>query len=129
MEKNIEIDGRLIPFKATGLTPVLYRRMFKADIFQDMAKLTKNIQTAQATKEETGEDISVLDLESLELFERIAYVMAKQADGAIPGMDEWLDGFNVFSVYTVLPEIIELWNLNNIKISESKKNIDALTAK
>ena len=129
MEKNIEIDGRLIPFKATGLTPVLYRRMFKADIFQDMAKLTKNIQTAQATKEETGEDISVLDLESLELFERIAYVMAKQADGAIPGMDEWLDGFNVFSVYTVLPEIIELWNLNNIQISESKKNIDALTAK
>ena len=129
MEKNIEIDGKMIPFKASGLTPVLYRRMFRADIFQDMAKLTKNIQKAQETKEETGEDLSILDLESLEVFERVAYVMAKQADSSIPGMDEWLDGFNIFSVYEVLPEIIELWNLNTIQISESKKNIEALTVK
>lgn len=129
MEKNIEIDGKSVPFKASGLTPVLYRRMFRADIFADLAKLTKNIQKAQEEKAEIGEDISFLDLESLEVFERVAYVMAKQADSSIPGMDEWLDGFNVFSVYQVLPEIIELWNLNMIQISESKKNIEALTAK
>ena len=129
MEKNIEIDGREVPFKASGLTPVLYRRMFRADIFSDLSKLTKNIQKQQEAQKETGEDVSFLDLESLEVFERVAYVMAKQADNSIPGMDEWLDGFNVFSVYQVLPEIIELWNLNMIQISESKKNIEALTAK
>ena len=40
----------------------------------------------------------------------IAYVMAKHADPSIPDTpEEWLDGFNTFSIYQVLPQIIELW--------------------
>lgn len=26
--------------------------------------------------------------------------------------EEWLDGFNTFSIYQVLPQLIELWGLN-----------------
>ena len=43
----------------------------------------------------------------------IAYVMAKHADANIPDTpEEWLDGFNTFSIYQVLPQLIELWGLN-----------------
>ena len=52
----------------------------------------------------------MLDTFSLEMFENIAYVMAKHADTNIPDTpEEWLDGFNTFSIYQVLPQLIELW--------------------
>ncbi len=35
--------------------------------------------------------------------------------------DEWLDQFGTFSIYQVLPEIIELWGLNVQTQVESKK--------
>ena len=56
------------------------------------------------------EENSNLDMFSLEMFENIAFVMAKHADPAIPNSpEEWLDGFNTFSIYQVLPQLIELW--------------------
>ena len=43
--------------------------------------------------------------------------------------DEWLDQFGTFSIYQVLPEIIELWGLNVQTQVESKKNFERLTGK
>lgn len=52
----------------------------------------------------------------------ICYVMAKHADPAIPDTaEEWLDEFNTFSIYQVLPSIIELWGLNTQTDIQSKK--------
>ena len=76
------------------------------------------------------EENSNLDLFSLEMFENIAYVMAKHADSNIPDTpEEWLDEFNTFSIYQVLPSIIELWGLNVQTDIESKKNFDQLTGR
>ena len=60
---------------------------------------------------------------SLELFEDISYIKAKHADpqGVPDTPDEWLDQFGTFSIYQVLPEIIELWGLNVQTQVESKK--------
>ena len=50
---------------------------------------------------------------SLEMFENIAYMIAKHVDANITDTpEEWLDGFNTFSIYQVLPQHIELWGLN-----------------
>lgn len=72
------------------------------------------------------EDASTLDTFSLEMFENIAYVMAKHADANIPDTsEEWLDGFNTFSIYQVLPQLIELWNLDvqtDISAKKSSSN-------
>ena len=37
--------------------------------------------------------------------------------------DEWLDSFEMFSIYTVLPQIIELWRLNEMTTSQPKKKV------
>lgn len=72
------------------------------------------------------EDASTLDTFSLEMFENIAYVMAKHADANIPDTsEEWLDGFNTFSIYQVLPQLIELWSLDvqtDISAKKSSSN-------
>lgn len=71
---------------------------------------------------------SSLDIVSLELFENIAYIMAKHADPAVPASpDEWLEQFNTFSIYEILPQLIDLWGLNVETQVASKKNIDRLT--
>jgi hypothetical protein len=67
----------------------------------------------------------------LELFENIAFIMARHADPQnVPDSpEEWLDQFQTFSIYQVLPEIIKLWGLNVKQGVEAKKNADRLTAR
>ena len=121
--RNVEIDGKQVPFKASAAIPRIYRIKFNRDIYKDLRSLEKAVG-------EGDENNSNLDLFSLEMFENIAYVMAKHADPNIPDTpEEWLDEFNTFSIYQVLPSIIELWGLNVQTEVESKKNFAQLTGK
>ena len=114
--KTIEIDGKPVKFKASAAIPRIYRIKFQRDIYKDLASLDKTI-------DKSSEEVSNLDLFSLEMFENIAYVMVKHADPEIPDTpEEWLDDFNTFSIYQVLPKIIELWGLNVKTDAEAKKN-------
>ena len=64
VKKEIEIDGRLVPFRASAATP-----------------------------------------------------------------EEWLDQFNTFSIYEVLPELLDLWNLNISTDVEAKKKLNQVAGK
>ena len=56
--------------------------------------------------------------------------MAKHADPDIPNEpDEWLEQFDTFSIYQVLPEILKLWHLDNLTTIESKKKLEQLAGK
>ena len=121
--KKIEIDGKEVAFKASAAIPRIYRLKFQRDIYKDLHSLEKAIGDSK-------EDNSNLDMFSLEMFENIAYIMAKHADGTIPDTpEEWLDDFNRFSIYQVLPQLIELWGLNVKTAVEAKKNFVQLSAK
>ena len=121
--RKVEIDGKQVPFKASAAIPRIYRIKFNRDIYKDLRSLEKAVG-------EGDEENSNLDLFSLEMFENIAYVMAKHADPNIPDTpEEWLDEFNTFSIYQVLPSIIELWGLYVQTEVESKKNFAQLTAR
>ena len=123
MKQNITIDGQEVPFKASAAIPRIYRMRFHRDIYKDLRDLEKGI-------DKNDPENSNLDLFSLEMFENIAYVMAKHADPSIPDTpEEWLDGFNTFSIYQVLPQIIELWGLNTRTDVQAKKNFARLTGK
>ena len=116
VNKMIEIDGQSVPFRASAAIPRIYRSRFQRDIFRDLKALEKSLGKG-------NEENSDLDVFSLEMFENIAYVMAKHADSTIPDTpEEWLDGFNTFSIYQVLPQLIELWGLNLQTDIQSKKN-------
>ena len=123
LTRKIEIDGQEVTFKASAAIPRIYRIKFGRDIYKDLRTLEKSVG-------EGNPDESTLDLFSLEMFENIAYVMAKHADPKIPDSpEEWLDGFNTFSIYQVLPEIIKLWGLNVQTDVASKKNLDRLSVR
>ena len=119
--KKIEIDGKEVTFKASAAVPRLYRIKFGRDIYKDLRQLEKSVG-------ENDEDASGLDLFSLEMFENIAFIMAKHASpDTVPSEpDEWLEQFNTFSIYEILPQLIDLWGLNVETQVKSKKNIARL---
>ena len=128
--KTIEICGQPVRFCASAATPRLYRLKFKRDICADMQKLTKDFQAKKAaqkakeqaedTEQNAGTDLAV---ESLEIFENVAYIMAFQADRTIPDtIDAWLDQFEMFSIYEVLGELVQLWGDNLFTSANAKKN-------
>lgn len=131
METTIKIDGKDVRFKATAAVPRLYRMKFGRDILQDMKSLRKALTEAQTTKEDEGSAESHLSVEALTLFESIAYIMAKHADAqSVPeNPDDWLDEFETFSIYQILPEILALWAGNTAAMNLSKKNQEAQIGK
>ena len=115
-EKTVLVSGKEVRFRSSAAVPRLYRIKIKRDIFKDLSKM----ETYYKGKTDDGEE---LQIEDLEIFENVAYIMAFHADPTIPGtIEEWLDEFEMFSIYQVLPEILELWGANLVTDIESKKN-------
>lgn len=125
IKENIIVDGIKVPFKASAAVPRLYRLKFGRDIYKDFAALQKSVNENEDTEN------SALSIESLEVFENVAYIMAKHADpeGFPSEPDEWLEQFNTFSIYEILPQLLSLWGLNIETQVQSKKNIVRLTEK
>jgi len=143
MKKDIEISGIVCHFKSSAAIPRIYRLKFHRDIFVDMEKIRKSMdvqqrlqkEKAEAAKE-NGEEIdtqdveSTLPVESLELFENIAYLMHKHGDPSQPdSIEDWLDQFDMFDIYTILPEILMMWNMETEQMSQAKKKIARSTVK
>lgn len=120
--KELTIDNKKVKFKASAAIPRLYRIKFGRDIYKDLSRLEKAMNNKKKGKD--------MDVFSLEMFENIAYIMAKHADKTVPNsIDEWLDCFNTFSIYEVLPEIIKLWGLNIKTDVTAKKKFEKLKDK
>ena len=100
----------------TGDVPYEQWAVFAQKAFAKAAQLSQD-----ATEEERQEaQLSVMDLE---IFENVAFIMARQYDQNIPDtVDAWLDQFETFSIYEIFPEILSLWNMNNKTTSKPKKN-------
>ena len=138
MDKIVVIDGKEVGFRATALTPRLYRHKIGRDIIRDLNQLKRNYEKAidaqniqkpgkDATEQQVNDyeqamqdaQLSVMDLE---IFENVAFVMARQYDQNLPNTpEEWLEGFAVFSIYEILPDILTLWQLNQQTTSTPKK--------
>lgn len=116
MERTISIGGADLRMRASALIPRIYRFKFGRDLIKDMGELEKSYKKAMSLKEDATDEerqeaqFTVLDLTT---FENVAWCMAKAADGNIPeDPDKWLDSIDgVFSIYEVLPQILELWTV------------------
>lgn len=117
IKREIEICGKNVPFRSSATVPRLYRAKFKRDIFKDLSKL-------EASYKGKKNDGAEFQIEDLEIFENVAYIMAYHADNSIPStIEEWLDQFDMFSIYEVLPQILELWGDNMQTDIAAKKGL------
>ena len=133
MQKVIEVEeGRSIHFKASAYSPIMYNRLFPGkDFIRDM----ESLKNSHDDKEESN----TFKMSDYEHFVRIAFLFAYQ--GLAPSIHqtdeqkaflkqyqnpwEWVDTFDTFSIYEILPQIMDLWYKNDKKISQSKNGIHA----
>ena len=114
--KTVKVGEREVTFKSSAAIPRMYRIKFKRDIFKDLTQLEKSYKDKRVGTKE-------LEIEDLEIFENVAYIMALHGDSNTPSsIDEWLDQFEMFSIYEILPEILELWGSNLFTDVKSRKN-------
>lgn len=119
-KKTVEIDGKKITLGASGNTPFLYMSRTGRDI-------NKDINAIQSAVSHGDGDSIPMTMTEMEIFADLAYTMAYQGrDKNEPfpeSRDEWLEDLDgVFTLYTLLPAMIELWGLNSMQTVESKKN-------
>lgn len=116
MEKTISIDGKDLKFRATANTPRVYRQAFGRDIYTDISALIAGFNSDEP-----------LPITALDAFENVAYCLNSQAEGRElnresleKDMAKWLDQFETFSIYRILPQIMELWRSTNEQTSVPK---------
>lgn len=125
MRKTIEIGDQSIEMASNALTPILYRQIFKQDFLKEISSLRRlKGKTAQTMTDEEISDSS----DKIELFTKLAFVMAKQAElktadklVQLTQLDfyEWLTNFDNYSFQgsETMAQIISLWSGN----AEDKK--------
>lgn len=113
--------------------PRIYRLMFGKDLFRDLSNVQKELEAQQRREKAALEEAkkrgiknpnigSELPVKALETFENIAFVMAKHADPSQPNdISEWLEQFEMFDIYEIMPEIMEMWGAENKQLETPKK--------
>lgn len=116
MERTLSISGKEVKLKSTAGTMMRYRNNFNRDFLKDLI----NLQEKLKERTENGTQFQAVDLD---IFEKIAWCMAKTADDSIPQIENWLDQFETFDIMQVLPQIMELLvgNMEQVNNTQSKK--------
>lgn len=129
MQKVVEIEeGRSFTFKATAFTPIQYHLLFSNhDFFPDVNAL------------QTLKDIDSLRTEEYEILARLAYTMIYQGLAPTPKETEeqkefrqkydslwsFADDFNIFSLVSVLDEVLGIWNSSEGTGNVKEKNLES----
>ena len=111
MEKLVKLEDKEIGFKCSAGTVRSYRMNFGRDLIIDIANIEKELF-----------ENKLLGTESAQCAEEIAYTMAKEYDPDLEPIEEWLDQFSPYFIYTVVSEIIYMWAENIKTLNSTKKN-------
>ena len=123
IKREIMVCVKPVMFRSSSTVPRLYRAKFKRDIFRDLSKLEKSFKA----NAETGDEFAIDDLE---IFENLAYIMAYHADNTIPqDINEWLDQFEIFSIYEIMPDLLAMWSDNVQTDVAAKKGLAEVSGK
>lgn len=117
MEKIVYIAGKEVKMRVSARLPYEYRNLFGKDIITGMQKMEREGKTGE------------LSTDSMQMFENLAWLMAKSAGedvhADLPAKEavaEWLDGFEgMFAIFEAIPDIMELWISNTSATSVPRK--------
>lgn len=133
MVKTVMAGNQECVLKSSAAVPRMYRLMFNRDLFRDLAAVGKEMEAQQRREEAAKEEAkkrgikkpmiaSEIPVRALETFENIAFVMAKHADPKQPAnIEDWLAQFEMFDIYEIMPQIMEMWQLETEQIDQAKK--------
>ncbi|MBD5798403.1 hypothetical protein BHU24_05260 [Bacillus pseudomycoides] len=110
MEKTITIDGKQVRLKSTAATVKRYKAQFRRDLFADMMGLGAIGTVTSQDGSQSYIDLSNVNLKQVdfEVIYDLVWLYAKTANPDIPDPITWLDGFDEFPIYEIMPEIDDM---------------------
>jgi hypothetical protein len=128
---EINVDGKMLAFKASGMTQITYDSLFRGRNFLNDIMSLRDIRS---DIDAAGDDMTKVNIstDDLRVFANVCYTMRYQAMSSsekkafrikYPTAYDWLDALNTFDIYTILPQVMDLWNLDSVSTSklEEKK--------
>jgi hypothetical protein len=128
---EINVDGKMLAFKASGMTQITYDSLFRGRNFLNDIMSLRDIRS---DIDAAGDDMTKVNIstDDLRVFANVCYTMRYQAMSSsekkafrikYPTAYDWLDDLNTFDIYTILPQVMDLWNLDSVSTSklEEKK--------
>lgn len=110
MEKIVTIEDKEIGLKASAGTVRAYRDIFLSDLIMDIALLEQEIIVNKT-----------MSVESCKIAENVTYTLAKEYDNDIPPIEEWLQQFSPYFVYSAVVHVIAMWKDNTTTLNKSRK--------
>lgn len=122
METILKIAKIEIPVKSSADIPRMYRKRFNTDLFVSLAQFELAIQQ---------DPTAYVRSDVIEMFENLAYCMAKSADKSITDdVEEWLAQFDdAMAIFNAIPQILAIWRNENKTTSKIKKKEGKSTEK
>ncbi|PFW87248.1 hypothetical protein COL32_27580 [Bacillus pseudomycoides] len=110
MEKTITIDGKQVRLRSTAATVKRYKAQFRRDLFADMMGLGAISTVTSQDGSQSTIDLSNVNLSRVdfEVIYDLVWLYAKTANPDIPDPITWLDGFDEFPIYDIMPEIDDM---------------------
>ena len=135
MERIVKMGGRLVKLRATAALPRRFRAAFGRDFFSALENVNKANKSVERKAKKTPPDDkeALADLESakvrlsgktMELFENLAFIMARSADpeNVPPDIADWLDSIDdPNAILKISGDVIELYRANNKTTAIPKK--------
>jgi hypothetical protein len=128
---EINVNGKPLAFKASGMTQITYDSLFRGRNFINDIMSLRDIRS---DIDAAGDDMTKVNIstDDLRVFANVCYTMRYQALTSpekkafrikYPTAYDWLDDLDTFDIYTILPQVMDLWNLDSISTSklEEKK--------
>lgn len=111
VSKTLQIDGKDFDFSANGVTPIIYKQVFRSDLFKDFMNLSDD-----------GAGF-------YEIITQLAYILNKSAEGLkfsemkYDAYIEWLSAFSstAFMDEDLCAEIADIWTSSEETKSKPKK--------
>lgn len=111
MDRIVTVNDRPMTLRSNALLPRKYRHFFGRDLIADMNGLVKTYKSSG------GEDFNT------EVLENLTWLMFREAGEEVgPDPETWLTTLDsAVEIYTLLPDVIELWGAGIQTTSSPKK--------
>ena len=118
MRKDVKIGDKTIAMTCNAASPVIYRQVFKQDLLVFLQGMIKARTKTNELPDGTGE-----------MFSRLAYIMAMQAEKttaecfrelSVDGWLEWLTEFAPLEIEQAGPDIMNLYYATESTTSKAK---------
>ena len=111
MDKIVEVSGKEVKFRSVATLPKIYKMYFRRDFFNDLDLLQDYKYVMDC----------VNDKAEINIFENVAWSMAKLADSSLPNLERWKESFEDFTIKDIIKDIQDILS-DSIVATEKKTN-------